>query len=139
MRKDFAPIPGAEGWQLSNPPILSLAAILASLDIFEKVGMDALTKKSIRLTGYLEFLLDEINDDRISIITPRNPKQRGCQLSIQVKGVGKSLYDAITNEGVIADWREPDVIRVAPIPLYNTFEDVYSFASIFKNQLLLLA
>lgn len=135
MRDDFEPIPGAEGWQLSNPPILSLAAIRASLDIFEAAGMDALREKSIRLTGYMEFLIDAIEDDRIRIITPRNPDERGCQLSIQVVDADKRLFDAITEEGVIADWREPDVIRVAPIPLYNTFEEVYDFVSILKNKL----
>lgn len=135
MRDDFEPIPGAEGWQLSNPPILSLAAIRASLDIFEAAGMDALREKSIRLTGYMEFLIDAIEDDRIRIITPRNPDERGCQLSIQVVDADKRLFDAITEEGVIADWREPDVIRVAPIPLYNTFEEVYDFVRILKNKL----
>ncbi len=135
MRDDFEPIPGAEGWQLSNPPILSLAAVRASLDIFEAAGMDALREKSIRLTGYMEFLIDAIEDDRIRIITPRNPDERGCQLSIQVVDADKRLFDAITEEGVIADWREPDVIRVAPIPLYNTFEEVYDFVRILKNKL----
>jgi len=135
MRHDFDPIPGAEGWQLSNPPILSLAAIRASLDIFEEVGMKKLNEKSRQLTGYLEFLLDEIKNDDIRIITPRDPAQRGCQLSIQVKNADKSLFEKITEKGVIADWREPDVIRVAPVPLYNSFSDVYRFAKVLETAL----
>ncbi len=135
MRDAFDPIPGVEGWQLSNPPILSLAAIWASLKIFDEVGMAQLRKKAVLLTGYMEYLLDEIKDDRISIITPRNPAQRGTQLSIQVKNANKHLFDQITKAGVIADWREPDVIRVAPVPLYVSFEDVYHFIEILKNQL----
>ena len=136
MRDGFDPIPGVEAWQLSNPPILSMAAIKASLEIFEEVGMKALTKKSKLLTGYLQFLIDGLNDDRIKIITPRDPNQRGCQLSIQVKTADKSLYENITKAGVIADWREPDVIRVAPVPLYNSFEDVYHFVKILGAFLL---
>lgn len=132
MRDDFDPLPGAEGWQLSNPPILSLAAILASLDIFDEVGMKALNEKTLLLTGYLEYLLEEIGTEHIRIITPKDPKQRGCQLSIQVKDANKSLFDKITEAGVIADWREPDVIRVAPVPLYNSFEDVFLFVEKLK-------
>ena len=135
MRFDFDPIPGAEGWQLSNPPILALAAMRASLDIFDEVGMEKLNQKTVLLTGYLEFLLDNIQNESIRIITPRDKKQRGCQLSIQVKNADKTLFDQITNDGVIADWREPDVIRVAPIPLYNSFMDVYKFVEILKNNL----
>ncbi|MDN5212741.1 kynureninase [Fulvivirgaceae bacterium BMA12] len=135
MRNDFDPLPGAEGWQLSNPPILSLAAILASLDIFEEVGMESLSEKSVKLTGYLEHLMNQIHDDRIRIITPANPVERGCQLSIQVATEGRSLFEGISRDGVIADWREPDVIRVAPVPLYNSFEDVFDFVSILKNRL----
>ncbi len=133
MRHDFDPIPGAEGWQLSNPPILSLAAMLSSLKVFEEVGMPTLCAKSLKLTNYLEEQLLAINNDRIQIITPSDPEERGCQLSIQVKEADKSLFDAITAKGVIADWREPDVIRVAPVPLYNTFEDVYQFAQILTS------
>lgn len=135
MRHEFDPIPGAEGWQLSNPPILSMAAIRASLDLFNEVGMDALRSKSERLTGYLEFLLDELNNKRIQVITPRNPSARGCQLSIQVKDADKGLHQKLTEAGVISDWREPDVIRVAPTPLYNSFEDVYQFVRRLKNVL----
>ncbi len=133
MRHAFDPIPGAEGWQLSNPPILSLAAIMASLEIFEEVGMPALLEKSAKLTGYLEFLVNNLEGNRVNIITPSNPKERGCQLSIQVRDADKSLYDAITEKGVIADWREPDVIRVAPVPLYNSFEDVFRFVEVLKE------
>ena len=132
MRDDFDPIPGAEGWQLSNPPILSLAAILASLDIFDAVGIKALRKKSVKLTGYLEKLLNKIPDKRLRIITPKNREERGCQLSIQLKGIGKSVFENITKRGVLADWREPDVIRVAPVPLYNSYKDVYDFVAILE-------
>jgi kynureninase len=132
MRKEFEAIPGAEGWQLSNPPILSMAAIRASLDIFDEAGMGNLREKSIKLTGFLEFLIEGLNDDRLHIITPKNPEERGCQLSIQVKDADKSLHKKLTEADVISDWREPDVIRVAPTPLYNNFEDVYRFAGKLK-------
>lgn len=135
MRDGFDPIPGVEGWQLSNPPILSMAAVKASLEIFEDAGMSNLRKKAVKLTGYLEFLLDELKDHRVKIITPRNPNQRGCQLSLQVKDANKSLFEKITKAGVIADWREPDVIRLAPVPLYNSFEDVFHFVEVLKEQL----
>jgi kynureninase len=136
MRDDFKPIPGAEGWQLSNPPILSLAAIRASLDIFDEVGMEALHKKSIKLTGYLESLLTEDLASEVEIITPKNLEERGCQLSLQlISGNGKKIFEAITRRGVIADWREPNVIRIAPAPLYNSFEDVFKFVSILKEEL----
>lgn len=133
MRHEFDALPGAEGWQLSNPPILSMAAIRASLDVFAEAGMDKLRKKSIMLTGFLEYLIDGLLDERIHIITPRNPEERGCQLSIQVKNADKGLYKKLTNAGVISDWREPDVIRVAPVPLYNSFEDVFIFTERLKN------
>jgi kynureninase len=135
MRDGFDPIPGVESWQLSNPPILSMAAILASLKIFDEAGISNLRKKAIQLTGYLEYLVDELKDDRIKIITPRNPLERGSQLSIQVKSADKGLFDKITQKGVIADWREPDVIRVAPIALYNSYEDVFRFVEILKSEL----
>lgn len=137
MRHDFDPIPGAEGWQLSNPPILSLAAVMASLDLFKAVGMEKLNEKTTLLTGYLEFLLDGMNNDRVKIITPRERKERGCQLSIQVQNADKSLFDEITRKGVIADWREPDVIRVAPVPMYNSFEDVFHFYTILNEAIAL--
>ncbi|HZH68972.1 MAG TPA: kynureninase [Flavobacteriaceae bacterium] len=125
MRQEFDVLPGAEGWQLSNPPILSMAAIRASLDIFEEAGMENIITKQRKLTGYLEFLLNDMQNDRISIITPSNPDERGCQLSLAVKNADRSLHDKLTQAGVISDWREPDVIRVAPAPLYNSFEDVF--------------
>ena len=133
MDDEFVPMRGAEGWQLSNQPIFLLASLRASLDIFEAAGMENLTKKSRRLTGYLEFLLNEIRSERLSVITPANPHERGCQLSIRVGNSGKSLFDALSKRGVIADWREPDVIRVAPVPLYNSFADVYKLVEILKQ------
>jgi kynureninase len=133
MGPDFVPIPGAEGWQISNPPILQMAALRASLEIFEEAGMPALREKSEKLTGYLEYLLDQIEDDRLSVITPRDPAQRGCQLSIRVKDSDRSLFESLIAKGVAADWREPDVIRVAPVPLYNSFEDVHNFVEILRN------
>lgn len=132
MPDDFNPITSAEGWQLSNPPILSLAAIRASLSIFDEVGMDKLVAKSKQLTDYLLYLLNTIDTDRIEIITP---KERGCQLSIRVLNADKELFNIITRKGVIADWREPDVIRIAPVPLYNSFEDVFKFYNILKEVL----
>ncbi|MDC3210415.1 kynureninase [Saprospiraceae bacterium] len=136
MRDGFDPILGVESWQLSNPPILSMAAILGSLKIFEEAGISNLRKKAIQLTSYLEFLVDKINDDRVKIITPRDPKERGSQLSIQVKSADKSLFDKISEKGVIADWREPDVIRIAPVALYNSYMDVFRFAKILKDELI---
>jgi kynureninase len=135
MRHDFDALPGAEGWQLSNPPILSMAAIRASLDTFEKAGFENLRNKAVKLTGYLEYLIDDMKDDRIHIITPRNPDERGSQLSIQVKSANKQLHTQLSEAGVISDWREPDVIRVAPAPLYNNFEDVYRFSQKLKSAL----
>lgn len=125
MRDEFDQLAGAEGWQLSNPPILAMAAIKASLVIFNDVGMDKLIEKSKKLTGYLEFLLNDLGKDTIKIITPNNPEERGCQLSIAVKNADKSLHNKLTEAGVISDWREPNVIRCAPVPLYNSFQDVY--------------
>lgn len=135
MRHDFDAILGAEGWQLSNPPILSMAAIKASLEIFNEVGMKALRDKSIKLTGYMEELLNELGQDVIRIITPSSIEERGCQLSIQVKNADKTLHQKLHRNNVITDWREPDVIRVAPVPLYNSYEDVYNFVQILKSLL----
>ena len=136
MGPEFKPLAGAEGWQISNPPIFQLAALRASLEIFDKATMPALRAKSEKLTGYLEYLLAAINDERISVITPRDPNARGCQLSIRVGNSDKSLFSAITERGVFADWREPDVIRVAPVPLYNSFSDVHGFVEILKECLI---
>jgi len=133
MRHEFDVLPGAEGWQLSNPPILSMAAIKASLDMFNEVGIYKLVTKSKKLTGYFEFLLKQLREDVIRIITPENPDERGCQLSIQVKNANKSLHHKLTKAGVISDWREPDVIRCAPVPLYNSFEDVYRMVEKLKE------
>ncbi len=133
MRHDFDVLPGAEGWQLSNPPILSMAAIRASLDIFNEVGIENLTKKSKKLTGYFEFLINELNHKDIKIITPSNPNERGCQLSIQVKNADKKLHQKLMEVGVITDWREPDVIRCAPVPLYSSFKDVYKMVERLKK------
>lgn len=135
MRHHFDPLPGAEGWQLSNPPILPMAAMRASLDIFDHVGMKALRQKSEQLTSFLEDQLRGIQSDRIRIITPNQPDQRGCQLSIQVRDADRTLFDRLTAQGVVADWREPDVIRVAPVPLYNTFEEAEKFAAILAELL----
>jgi len=135
MRDEFDQLPGAEGWQLSNPPILAMAAIRASLELFEEVGMEKLIEKSQRLTGYLEFLLTELGTDAINIITPNNPQERGCQLSIQVKHADKSVFNKLTNLGVMSDWREPNVMRFAPVPLYNSFQDVYNLVERFKKVL----
>jgi kynureninase len=125
MGPDFKAIPGAEGWQLSNPSIFGMAPLKASLEIFYEAKMENLRKKSEQLTGYLEFLLH----GKCEIMTPKNPAERGCQLSIRAKS--KQVHEALTKAGVICDWREPDCIRVAPVPLYNTFMDVYLFAKIF--------
>ncbi|MDC3275118.1 kynureninase, partial [Flavobacteriaceae bacterium] len=125
MRQPIDITPGAEGWQLSNPPILSMAAIKAALDLFNEVGMNKLREKSIKLTGYLEFLIKGLNHAQIEIITPSDSNQRGCQLSIQVKNANKDLHKKLTEQHVITDWREPDVIRCAPVPFYNSFEDVF--------------
>jgi kynureninase len=133
MEKDFRAMPTAEGWQVSNAPVFSMAAHKAALDIFEEAGMDALSEKSKKLTGYLEFIINEINvkhltpNIKLEIITP---KERGCQLSIIAHGLGKSLHEKLIANGIMADWREPNVIRYAPVPLYNSFEDVFRFGEI---------
>jgi kynureninase len=135
MKKGFVPMPGMDGWQLSNFPILQGAAHLASLEIFQQAGIKNLRKKSVALTGYLEFLLNEIDphETTFTILTPKKVDERGCQLSIFMKKNGKKVFNALTKAGVIADWREPNVIRVAPVPLYNTFKEVFRFAEIFKK------
>lgn len=137
MTKGFDPMPGADGWQLSNVNVLSSAAHLASLEMFDTVGMEALRKKSLKLTGYMEFLINELSgeDNIFEIITPSDPESRGCQLSIFCHKNGKALFDALASEGVISDWREPNVIRIAPVPMYNTFEDVYHFARLLRESL----
>lgn len=134
MDHDFRPIPTVESWQLSNPPILQLAALRASLDIFHEAGMDALREKSELLTGYMEYLVNENNNGNIEIITPENKTERGCQLSIRAKQNGKFLHKKLNSAGVICDWREPDVIRCAPVPLYNTFMDIWKFIEILYSE-----
>jgi kynureninase len=133
MGPDFRPIPGAEGWQISNPPILQMAALRASLEIFDEAGMRELRKKSEKLTAYLEFLIDGIGDDRITIITPRDPAQRGCQLSIRVRDADRSLFERLVEAGISVDWREPDCIRAAPVPLYNSFSDVLRLSQLLRS------
>jgi len=133
MGPEFYPMPGAEGWQISNPPIFQMAALRASLEIFDEAEMPNLRAKSEKLTGYLEFLLSEVGDDRITVITPGDPAQRGCQLSIRVKDSNRKLFETLTERGVFVDWREPDVIRAAPVPLYNSFEDVFRFSEILQE------
>ena len=130
---DFEPRPGTDGWQLSNPPILAMAPVKASLDIFDEVGMPALRKKSEKLTGYLLGLIDRIPGDRYEILTPRDPAARGCQLSIRVKENARQLLDVLEERDVVCDFRAPDVIRVAPVPLYNSFQDVWEFARILER------
>jgi len=137
MKKGFQPMEGIDGWQVSNFPVLSGAAQLASLEIFDEARMSNLRKKSFLLTGYLEFLLKSIENynEHFTIITPSDKNERGCQLSLLMKKNGRKVFNKITRAGVIADWREPDVIRVAPVPLYNTFKEVFSFSRIFQNVL----
>lgn len=135
MEKGFVPMPGADGWQLSNVNVISSAAHLASLEIFHSIGMEKLLQKSLKLTGYLEFLINSLQNQDVKIITPKSETSRGCQLSIIVKNNGKGVFDMLTQNGVVADWREPEVIRVAPVPLYNNFMDVYRFYEILKTSL----
>jgi len=137
MGKGFDPIPSAEGWQLSNAPILLMAAHKASLDIFEEAGMERLHEKRKQLAAYLHFVLNDINRRQVEkvleIITPANVVERGCQVSIMMLKDGKRVFDELTKQGVIADWREPNVIRIAPVPLYNSFEDIFRFGEIINS------
>ncbi len=133
MGPNFQVLDGAEGWQLSNPPIFQLAALRASMAIFDEVGMPTLRNKSVLLTEYLFFLIDKCLNDNVEIITPREPERRGCQLSIRVTYNGRELFHSLLKQGVICDWREPDVVRVATVPLYNSFTDVFRFVEVFKR------
>lgn len=137
MEKGFDAIPTAEAWQLSNAPVLSMAAHKASLDIFEEAGMEPLHKKRKLLNDYLFFIIDECNaaseEKVIDIITPANKEERGCQVSMIMRRDGRKFFDALFDEGIIADWREPDVIRIAPVPLYNSYEDVWRFGEAMKK------
>jgi len=130
---DFVPVASADGWQLSNPPILGLAPLHAALALFDEAGLPALRTKSERLTGYLESLLDRHPTDAFEMITPRDPAARGCQLSLLVRDRPKERFEALVKSGAVVDFREPDVIRVAPVPLYNTFEDVWHFVDILTR------
>jgi len=137
MEKGFEAIPTAEGWQLSNAPVLSMAAHKASMDLFDEAGMDLLHEKRKQLSGYLHFILNDINSEldekAIEVITPPGEDERGCQVSMLMLKKGKEIFDELSHQGVIADWREPNVIRVAPVPLYNTFEDVWKFGNIITS------
>ena len=137
MEQDFDPVQGADGWQISNLPILSLAPYLASVEMFAAVGMDKLITKRNQLTAYLEFILHEIDaeipETEFEIITPQNQEERACQLSVFFHGQGRSLFDYLMKNGVVTDWREPNVIRFAPVPLYCSFEDMYHFGQILKK------
>jgi kynureninase len=132
MPPDFEPTPGAEGWQLSNPSILSTSALRASMDIFQEARIERLREKSISLTGYLEFLLDSNASHNFSIITPQESERRGAQLSLRIHNKGPELCTALGREGIVGDWREPDIFRVAPVPLYNSYRDAYRFAQGFS-------
>ena len=133
MQKGFVPQKGAASWQMSNAPVFNMVAHNASLDVFDKAGMKELQDKSRKLTGYLEFLLRQITHLKFEIITPSDPARRGAQISMLFAERGREVFDHLTENGVIADWREPNVIRVAPVPLYNTFEDVYMLYEMMKN------
>ena len=137
MEKGFVPMEGADGWQLANSNVLALAAHQASLDLFQEAGMTALREKSIRLTGYLEYLIQQIsgNSGVLEIITPTNPEERGCQLSLLIHKGGKAVFDEWYSQGVVGDWRNPNVIRLAPTPLYTRYSDVYRFAKILEKSL----
>lgn len=138
MQPGFNPMSGAEGWQLSNAPILGMAAHLAALDVFEEAGMDRIGAKRDLMTSYMEFVIESISERNkaevnFEIITPKEKEKRGAQLSILVHGQGKSLFNKLTELGVVADWREPNVIRIAPAPLYNSFEDCYWFGQLLEE------
>lgn len=139
MEKGFKPIPTAEGWQISNTPVLNLAAHLASLEIFEEAGIDKLHKKRLLLTGYLHFLLNDINARKatnvIEIITPESENERGCQISMLMHARGREIFENLNEESITLDWREPNIIRVAPVPLYNTFKEVFLFGQTISNVL----
>ncbi|MEM9673809.1 MAG: kynureninase [Bacteroidota bacterium] len=137
MKPGFKPMYGVDGWQLSNANILPMAAQRAALEVSEQAGMEQLRKKSLKLTGFLEQCIRAFDPDRkyIRIITPENPKERGCQLSLVFSQQGKQVFEKLTQSGIIVDWREPSVIRVAPAPLYNTFTEVYRFSEILRETL----
>ncbi len=137
MEPGFTPAFGADGWQLSNAAVFAMAPHKVALEVFAKAGFDALCEKSHRLTGYLEYIIDTVcaenKNANLQIITPRNISERGCQLSVLTGNNGKKIFDYLSDNGVIADWREPNVIRLAPVPLYNSFEDVFVFGQLLNN------
>jgi kynureninase len=137
MKKGYIPEPGAEGWQMSNVPVLTMAAHRAALDLFDEAGLSTLREKSLKLTAYMEYIVRETNKkigfEKFNIITPLEPANRGAQLSIICKEGGKIVFDKLTEQGVIGDWREPEVLRFAPVPMYNSFEDVYHFGQILSQ------
>ncbi|EDO27148.1 predicted protein, partial [Nematostella vectensis] len=137
MESQFEPVQGANGWQISNLPVLSMAPYLASVEMFAEIGMQQIIKKRSLITSYLEFILHEIDKEvesaEFEIITPANQEERGCQLSVYLHGQGKELFQYLMENGVITDWREPNVIRLAPVPLYTSYEDMYNFGQILKN------
>ncbi|MDX5438108.1 MAG: kynureninase [Pontibacter sp.] len=135
MKKGFIPMQGAEGWQLSNGQIIPFAMHRASLELFDEAGMENLRAKSLKLTGYLEYLIDDVQvgKDVLEMITPRDPQARGCQISLLVKKDARKLFNMLMDAGIIVDYREPNVIRVAPTPLYNSFEEVYRFSEILHE------
>jgi kynureninase len=137
MEDGFQAIPGAEGWQLSNAPVFSMAVHKVALELHCKASMPALKNKSEVLTSYLEFIINEISEGqskvKFEIITPKDKSQRGAQLSVLISEGGKDIFDALSKEGVVADWREPNVIRMAPVPMYNSFNDIYQFGKLLKN------
>ena len=140
MEQGFEPISSAEGWQVSNAPVLSMTAHKAALESFDQAGMKSLVKKSQQMTGYLRYIIEEVGAGKLEIITPKKGRVKmGCQLSIIAHGHGKPLFEALTKNGVIADWREPNVIRVAPVPLYNSYEDCYRLGQVLKRILFFLA
>jgi kynureninase len=137
MEPQFDPVQGANGWQISNLPVLSLAPYLASVEMFAEVGMKKIIKKRNLITSYLEFILHEIDKEiegaEFEVITPASQEERGCQLSVYLHGQGKELFHFLMKNGVVTDWREPNVIRLAPVPLYTSFEDIYNFGQILKK------
>jgi kynureninase len=135
MGPNFQGIPGAEGWQVSNPSILSMAALRASMEIFDEAGIENLRAKSVVLTNYLEFLLEQHASDGFSIITPRDPAQRGAMLSLRIRKGGRAICDRLAKHGVVCDWREPDILRASLAPIYNSFLDAYAFAERFISAL----
>jgi kynureninase len=136
MEPAFRPMRTVEAWQVSNAPVLSMAVHRVALQQFDRVGMAALRAKSERLTGYMEFVVNNVarsSGAELLIITPKNPEERGCQLSVCAPVSGRALFEELTRRGVVLDWREPDVLRLAPVPLYNRFEEVWAFGNILKE------